>query len=780
MLLFTVATWAQVVEGQMYRLKEVSVSNAYLTIQGYNGAGETGAKGTVPFLEKSVANNDQVWFFEKTATEGQYYLKSKSEYYIVHGGWNVNAYNTESATKGIVELVDNGDETYKLKNINADKWYKSEIPNGGGEYKYPYCDAAKGAACNWVLELVDESEFLATVVTVTYDFKDNNGVTRFTQNADVTDGAEYPAITIANKFPYGVTATAPVGNVNAEDATDGVITIDVPLTVGALPFVAAETADGITNWYYMQMHWNNKHYVAANGTAIEWKETAVPEDNKDAYTWGFVGNIWDGFKVVNYAAYGASEEAYTLTFANGATSLAAFDAATQFPMVHTGWGTASAESFCLSIPNTANYLNAQGTSVASWNAPDAGSTITLTERPMTLDAELEALIAEYEAKNIVAGTNPGEYTEAAVAEFNVAMATAKAVVDATQNDIDALTVAYTNLAVNPVTEGLYIIVNAKPDFADSKVLTTHGVCGWYGTASTPAWAEKNTNDPLQYFEIEQDGENFYLKSAYEGSYVTSVSTLGSEPVAATFTSLGNGQFNITIADGVFHANLHGYGVSTSNIVNYGGQLDTPSAWKLVKVEAPTFTHVLTVSEVGYSTLMLGFNATIPAGVECYYAAEAIDENGVLNLTKVEGTLPANTAVIVKLADGQAAGDFNFAYTDATATVSGNLLSGTLYTKSVPATAAYVLSAPEGKVGLYKATLTDGAFQNNANKAYLVVESGNAAPSYSFNFDWAGTTGIDGVVAEGAENGAIYDITGRRVKAITAPGIYIVNGKKVVK
>ena len=71
--------------------------------------------------------------------------------------------------------------------------------------------------------------------------------------------------------------------------------------------------------------------------------------------------------------------------------------------------------------------------------------------------------------------------------------------------------------------------------------------------------------------------------------------------------------------------------------------------------------------------------------------------------------------------------------------------------------------------------------NNANKAYLpVVVEANAAPSYSFNFDWAGTTGIEGVVAEGAQNGKIYDITGRRVKAITAPGIYIVNGRKVVK
>ena len=41
------------------------------------------------------------------------------------------------------------------------------------------------------------------------------------------------------------------------------------------------------------------------------------------------------------------------------------------------------------------------------------------------------------------------------------------------------------------------------------------------------------------------------------------------------------------------------------------------------------------------------------------------------------------------------------------------------------------------------------------------------------------TGIDGVEAEDGEQ-VIYDLTGRRVKSITTPGIYIVNGVKVVK
>lgn len=40
------------------------------------------------------------------------------------------------------------------------------------------------------------------------------------------------------------------------------------------------------------------------------------------------------------------------------------------------------------------------------------------------------------------------------------------------------------------------------------------------------------------------------------------------------------------------------------------------------------------------------------------------------------------------------------------------------------------------------------------------------------------TGINNVKAANGENN-IYDLTGRRIEKIVAPGIYIVNGKKVV-
>ena len=51
-------------------------------------------------------------------------------------------------------------------------------------------------------------------------------------------------------------------------------------------------------------------------------------------------------------------------------------------------------------------------------------------------------------------------------------------------------------------------------------------------------------------------------------------------------------------------------------------------------------------------------------------------------------------------------------------------------------------------------------------------------SYSFRFG-EGTTAIEEVKTENGEVKAIYDLTGRRVEEITAPGVYIVNGKKVL-
>ena len=202
--------------------------------------------------------------------------------------------------------------------------------------------------------------------------------------------------------------------------------------------------------------------------------------------------------------------------------------------------------------------------------------------------------------------------------------------------------------------------------------------------------------------------------------------------------------------------------------------DNGSSFRLTEYKE----HEVTVSAADYATLYLDYNVYIPADVEVYAAASK--GSNYVSLAAVEGTIPANQGVILKNA-----GTYTFKTAPKATAIESNLLAGTVETSDItPAekTTYYVLANGENGVGLYPDALSEGIFRNNANKAYLpvVVESGNAAPSYSFNFDWNGTTGIEGVTAEGAQDGAIYDITGRRVKAITAPGIYIVNGKKVVK
>ena len=72
-------------------------------------------------------------------------------------------------------------------------------------------------------------------------------------------------------------------------------------------------------------------------------------------------------------------------------------------------------------------------------------------------------------------------------------------------------------------------------------------------------------------------------------------------------------------------------------------------------------------------------------------------------------------------------------------------------------------------------MASGAFD-----AYSAAEGYTANYSNLFRIDAADVeTGIAEVKGENGNVKAVYDLTGRRVEAVTAPGIYIINGKKVL-
>ena len=83
-----------------------------------------------------------------------------------------------------------------------------------------------------------------------------------------------------------------------------------------------------------------------------------------------------------------------------------------------------------------------------------------------------------------------------------------------------------------------------------------------------------------------------------------------------------------------------------------------------------------------------------------------------------------------------------------------------------------------QLGFYWGAEEGGAFYVKAGTAYLAVPVGKAtAKGFAFNGE---ATGIEGVNANVENVKTIYNINGQRVASMAKPGLYIVNGKKVVR
>ena len=193
------------------------------------------------------------------------------------------------------------------------------------------------------------------------------------------------------------------------------------------------------------------------------------------------------------------------------------------------------------------------------------------------------------------------------------------------------------------------------------------------------------------------------------------------------------------------------------------------------IYAPAAIYNVTITDAGYATFYASNAVSIPENVKAYYITESGINQGWVELTEIAGTvIPSKTGVILEAE----AGTYAFNKTADVQQIADNKLLGTVENEMITGE-GYVLGLLDGKAGLGKAKLTDNQFLNNHHKAYMpIVEAANMTATF-YGFDWDGTTGIDEITDNRVQSTVIYDLTGRRVENISAPGIYIVGGKKVL-
>lgn len=198
---------------------------------------------------------------------------------------------------------------------------------------------------------------------------------------------------------------------------------------------------------------------------------------------------------------------------------------------------------------------------------------------------------------------------------------------------------------------------------------------------------------------------------------------------------------------------------------------------------PEFTVNLNTNDnlvASFATLALPFDFKVVSSNTNdakLYSGAYNATTGTLDMTAVEGVVPASAGVVIK-SDSKAANIMLTANAKATENaLTGNQLVGT--TEEIAfseLTDKLVFGVTnQNHVGFYAA---GGSAALPANRAYLPTSVLGGENAVAMNFG-GNVTGINAVVKADKANAAIYDLTGRRVTRTVKGGLYIQNGSKFV-
>lgn len=549
---------------------------------------------------------------------------------------------------------------------------------------------------------------------------------------------------------------------------------DVTCTTN-FPFTVAESYNAATaKWYVIDMHNNQANYLWKgnddNSIAIETVGKTTTPSLSDNYQWTFVGNIADGYKLYNKATNKAA--------AFSGSSLALSETGDVFKIAAS---TASnkADGFCFYKTEGA-YLNHQGSGIKTWENTDEGSTMHV-QAP-------ESYPLAY-AQTYVNYSDEGAPEEAIGANAYLAVA----------DNLNAFKTAYTAASAEGATaEQIKTLEeqNAKVAAGNTSTMEVGKYYRLYNKAHKK-YACLNDN-PAQVTSkligtVNGKGASsvFYIENAEAGSgrYRIKVGGLTLGKVSMS-TNIALGDDNYANKGGyvishvgktfLFFDQVTGsnysyiHGVDSGERMVGGEANNNASQWYVIP--ATDVEIDMTAPAQGdkkYASAYLPFGVSNVAGATAYTGALNAEKNAI-DMTATTA-VPANTGFVLVGTEDKAT--LTIGKADA---IEGNALTGTntgiAFAEATPKANYLVFGVNNGTVGFY----TPGNVTAiPANKAYI---NASAVTGSAIALNFGNTvTGINAATINNGENNApIYDLSGRRVWAPVKGGLYIQNGKKLVK
>ena len=706
-----------------------------------------------------ATNMNSVVYLAKDSEDGTYTMQFKSGKYMPMFGSGSTTSNA-TAAKLTVAIYNEGEPYFNFKDGNNYADGKGGDIHGQGNGAGNFVGWKDLSSKNGNNSYQFYKVTLDDVLTVNYKYTVAGHVVLAVNSTRVKGLAPsadaYPCLTITGYDKQTIT-----------ESGDVVVNCTMALPVEASTVAAPK-------WYAVRMH-NGKRMMVADAANSEVAcndvELSLPE-LPGANQWAFVGDdLFTSFKLYNkgtqkYLKTSAKEAISTLVDEAGATEFHVM--ATKIKDMENG--------FCIS--NNSWYLNYQnpntGTDKApkydkpgvyGWHDNDQGSTCTVYA-PESFPLNYAASFA-----NVPEGAIGGpQYLENAENLKACKAAYNKANDDASEANINALVDINKQIAASPVgktlTEGYYRLVNSK----DKNYLHING-----SILNDQAGKEKAIGSVVYFKSTETAGQYSVL---VEGKYLGAVTrskdvNLGEEASKGTYTVTSNNFISLV------------HEVSTNNDTDYrylhvnggnavGWEAPTPASQWYIIPATDVEIGMTAQGDNTYASAYLPFSVSAVDGATAYVGALNADKTAI-DMKGVSG-VPANTGFVL-VGNGNKA---TLTIGDAAAIEGENALTGTntgvTFAAATPKTNYLVFGVNDGKVGFY----TPGNVTAiPANKAYI---NASAVSHQAIALNFGNTvTGINAATLINGENNApIYDLSGRRVWAPVKGGLYIQNGKKIVK